>query len=231
MRKETYQDKLKLVAIMAMTIDHIGLFFLPGWEVLRVIGRLAMPIFCLFAGYNYKNKARKEILKYAILLDMLRFFALGGFPVFSILIPIYLGQAIIQRIYTPTDDFIGSMFQLLPLIALAPATVAIWDYGTLAVLFVMIGYLLKHDSVHKQSYILIVVFINFCYSQISFGFTYHNFILLCIESVMLYYLLYDVKSYEQESQSKMDIRKVTRHSLAYYWLTTAGMTIIWVVLR
>lgn len=231
MKAQNYQDKLKLIAIIAMTIDHIGLFLLPSWEVLRVVGRLAMPIFCIFAGYNYKEKARKEIIKYAVLLEMLRYFALGEFPVFSILLPIYLGQMIIQRIYTPTDDFIGSMFQLLPLIVLAPATTAIWDYGTLAILFVMIGYLIKRDSIHKQRYIFMVALINFCYSQIVFAFTYHNFILLCIVSLMLYYLLYDAESYEQESKSKIDIRKITRHSLAYYWLNMACFTIIWVVLR
>ncbi len=36
---------LKIIAIVAMTLDHIGYFLLPEMEILRIIGRLAYPIF------------------------------------------------------------------------------------------------------------------------------------------------------------------------------------------
>ena len=38
-------NQLKLFALLAMTVDHIGIFLLPQYIVLRLIGRLAMPIF------------------------------------------------------------------------------------------------------------------------------------------------------------------------------------------
>lgn len=38
-------NMLKLLALVCMTIDHVGLFLLPRYTVLRVIGRLAFPIF------------------------------------------------------------------------------------------------------------------------------------------------------------------------------------------
>lgn len=38
-------NQLKLIAALTMTVDHIGLIFLPKLLWLRVIGRLAMPIF------------------------------------------------------------------------------------------------------------------------------------------------------------------------------------------
>lgn len=37
---------LKLVAVLSMTIDHIGAALLPQYLFLRVIGRLAFPIYC-----------------------------------------------------------------------------------------------------------------------------------------------------------------------------------------
>lgn len=37
---------LKLVAIVSMTIDHVGTVFFPQYPVFRWIGRLAFPIFC-----------------------------------------------------------------------------------------------------------------------------------------------------------------------------------------
>ena len=39
-------DLLKLIAIAAMLIDHIGGAFFPEVGVFRWIGRLAFPIFC-----------------------------------------------------------------------------------------------------------------------------------------------------------------------------------------
>lgn len=38
-------NQLKLIAVITMTIDHIGLVLLPRVWVLRLIGRLAMPIY------------------------------------------------------------------------------------------------------------------------------------------------------------------------------------------
>ena len=38
-------NQLKIIALIAMTIDHIGLQFLPHVTILRIIGRLAFPIF------------------------------------------------------------------------------------------------------------------------------------------------------------------------------------------
>lgn len=39
---------LKIIAITAMTADHIGVLFFPGLTILRVIGRLTFPIMAFF---------------------------------------------------------------------------------------------------------------------------------------------------------------------------------------
>lgn len=38
-------NQLKMLALITMTIDHIGMVMLPQFVILRVIGRLAMPLF------------------------------------------------------------------------------------------------------------------------------------------------------------------------------------------
>ena len=38
-------NQLKLLAMLFMTVDHIGAFLLPQFVILRYIGRLAMPVF------------------------------------------------------------------------------------------------------------------------------------------------------------------------------------------
>lgn len=52
---------LKLIAAIAMLIDHMGLMFFPQYPIFRVIGRLAFPIFAFFIaeGCHYtKNRLR-----------------------------------------------------------------------------------------------------------------------------------------------------------------------------
>lgn len=54
-------NQLKLIALLAMTCDHVGLALLPQHGWLRIIGRLALPIFAymIAEGCHYtKNRAR-----------------------------------------------------------------------------------------------------------------------------------------------------------------------------
>lgn len=37
---------LKLIAVISMTIDHIGVVFLPQYYFLRIIGRISFPVIC-----------------------------------------------------------------------------------------------------------------------------------------------------------------------------------------
>lgn len=38
-------NQLKILAVIFMTIDHVGLYLFPGVQIFRIIGRLAFPIF------------------------------------------------------------------------------------------------------------------------------------------------------------------------------------------
>ena len=54
-------NQLKIFALIVMTIDHIGHFLLPEFIILRIIGRLAMPVFAwmIAEGCTYtKNPSR-----------------------------------------------------------------------------------------------------------------------------------------------------------------------------
>ena len=42
---ELTQNELKLIAAAAMLLDHIGAQLLPGVLWLRIVGRLAFPVF------------------------------------------------------------------------------------------------------------------------------------------------------------------------------------------
>ena len=53
-------NQLKLIALVTMTIDHIGMQLFPRVRLLRIIGRLAFPIFAymIAEGCRYTRNRR-----------------------------------------------------------------------------------------------------------------------------------------------------------------------------
>ena len=70
MKKCLSNFDLKLIAIITMTIDHIGVVFgTPLYNFLRVVGRLSFPIFAflLTEGYVHTKSFSKYFLKLLVL--------------------------------------------------------------------------------------------------------------------------------------------------------------------
>ena len=62
-------NQLKILAMAAMTCDHVGLQLLPQWGILRIIGRLALPIYAymIAEGCHYTHDRKKYLLRLAAL--------------------------------------------------------------------------------------------------------------------------------------------------------------------
>lgn len=77
-------DFLKLIAFATMTIDHIGYVFFPYEMWLRIIGRIAFPLFayCLAVGCIYTKNPKKyavRLLLFALVSQP--FYSLAFYPV------------------------------------------------------------------------------------------------------------------------------------------------------
>ncbi|MBQ6464940.1 MAG: TraX protein [Oscillospiraceae bacterium] len=59
---------LKLIAMISMVLDHVGDMFFPGVMWLRMIGRLAMPIFsfCIAEGFAHTRDRKKYLLRMGV---------------------------------------------------------------------------------------------------------------------------------------------------------------------
>ena len=77
------KNQLKLLAIVSMTLDHIGFAFFPDAVVLRIIGRLAFPIFsyCIAEGCRFTHDKKRYLggVLGCGLLCVIAFLPVGGF--------------------------------------------------------------------------------------------------------------------------------------------------------
>ncbi len=76
-------NQLKIIALIAMTCDHVGLQLLPQFPILRIIGRIAFPIFAymIAEGCRYTRDRKKYLLTmviFAAVCQIVYFFATGS---------------------------------------------------------------------------------------------------------------------------------------------------------
>ena len=59
---------LKIIAMVSMVFDHVGDMFFPEMTWMRMVGRLAMPIFafCITEGYIHTRDKKKYLLRMGI---------------------------------------------------------------------------------------------------------------------------------------------------------------------
>ena len=59
---------LKIIAMVSMVFDHVGDMFFPDTDWMRMVGRIAMPIFafCITEGYIHTRNKKKYLMRMGI---------------------------------------------------------------------------------------------------------------------------------------------------------------------
>ena len=100
-------NAVKLIAIAAMTIDHIAWALWPGYPhellplLMHLIGRVTCPVMCFFIaeGYHYTRDVNKYTLRlfaFALVSHFCHIFFSNDFVDWHSFIPFYYGQALNQ---------------------------------------------------------------------------------------------------------------------------------------
>lgn len=53
-------NKLKLIALISMTIDHVGKILFPSFVIFNIVGRLSFPIFAYMIAEGWKYTSNKK---------------------------------------------------------------------------------------------------------------------------------------------------------------------------
>ncbi len=115
MKKTLTGDQLKLIAILAMTVDHVADLIYPDFPavpaaiLLHIIGRLTAPIMWFFIseGFHYTHDIKKYLLRlggFAVISHFAYCFAFGIDPVpfrsgifnqTSVMYPLFVGALVL----------------------------------------------------------------------------------------------------------------------------------------
>ncbi|MCL2088273.1 MAG: conjugal transfer protein TraX [Oscillospiraceae bacterium] len=179
---------LKIIAIIAMTIDHAGLLLFDDNIYMRIIGRLTMPIMAYFAAEGVRHtrnisRYMMRLLVFALISSspvLLLFFGynLGSFMVFNVIYTILFGVVGLHLYERYRDKHYKILMLILPAMA-AFALKTDWSFA--GVIFIYAFYFAGKDRTKTAVYFTAAAIINpaihtalYLTERISYGkFVFH----------------------------------------------------------
>lgn len=166
-------DLLKIVALLAMAIDHIGFYLFPDQPWLRVIGRISFPTFLFLVGYsdNFRFKPSLLIGAIAVLISA----NLTGLPFFPFNI---LFAILLCRLFMQWMTRLPKIWNELGILWLAMtvfyfSSAFILEYGSLALMFCALGWLTRKGRSQEMKVRLCwlcTLFLQVLFQQLTFDF-------------------------------------------------------------
>jgi integral membrane protein (TIGR01906 family) len=144
------QNSLKVIAVITMTIDHMGYFLFPEIREMRIIGRIAYPIFTYLFAMSYrfshdKIKLLVRLVIFAIAGHLLISWA-GDSGFYNILFLFILGWIAFWVIDQKKGLFVNLI--VVALLAFLAQSIGV-DYGYYGILTLVIFYVF-YDHRWKQ---------------------------------------------------------------------------------
>lgn len=203
MKQKLNANHLKMIAIIAMTIDHIADLMYPGFPVnpvcicLHIIGRLTAPIMWFFIceGYYYTHNIKKYISRLFLFAVISHFaycfafginmipFSSGIFNQTSVMYPLFISVLVLwlQDTELHMNHYIKTIIIFLLIWSAFPA-----DWSCIAVLAIM-GMYRNRENLKKQM-LSMMLWVSL-YVIISFFFVNKVYGILQLFVILVYPLL------------------------------------------
>lgn len=176
---------LKWIAIVSMLIDHTGAVLFPQYEWMRIVGRLAFPIFAylLVEGFIYTSDVKKYMLRLGVFalvseipFDLALFGTVIEFTHQNVFFTLFMGILMLYlMLKTPSR-----VRQVITIIAaFLISDYLCMDYGSWGLLMILGFYELRDKKIWKLVAVAVVNIFFMGYSQIYAAFAmipiaFHN---------------------------------------------------------
>ena len=196
----TTYDFLKLLAVVTMIIDHVGHYFFPEQLEWRAIGRMSMPIWLFLVGYA-NTREIPTILWGGALVLLASYLVFGNSLLslnilFTIIITRFVLDALIRLTFQNNEMFFLSIIGLL---FLAIPTTFLFDYGTQAFMWALVGYVVRNreqigwNNGKVLGFMALISIIYMAYQALFFGFNQSQTVIMMICVATSFYFLYNFK--------------------------------------
>ncbi|MBQ7241541.1 MAG: hypothetical protein IJS35_02000 [Firmicutes bacterium] len=210
---------LKIIAIITMTLDHLGEFLFPDLLALRIIGRIAFPIaaYQIAVGYKYTSNLKKYALRLIILAWVTQVpynFIMGPKlnPAFTLLFGLI---AIILWNWNKA----GKVLALVLCVAGVAMPLSYHAYG---IFMVFIFEAFSHLSTYRTVMIFIALNYVFYVSHEDDGLPIQVFSILALPFI---YLIPDA------DKKEIRVPKIFENKMFYYIYYPAHITVIYLISR
>ena len=192
MKKIFSNFDLKILAIITMTIDHIGAIIYPNIDAFRIIGRISFPIFCFLLVEGFKHTHNRfryfiRLLLFAIITQPIYDYAFNNHELnilftfslsFLLLSSIEFIKKIINKYNKGIENYLYKTisYLLIYIIFLILSIILNVDYQALGISLVLIFYLSPNILLSLLLYLIIAITLDVnniqLYSLIAFIFIY-----------------------------------------------------------
>ena len=138
----TNTNFIKLIAIITMTIDHIGYVFFPNIIILRIIGRIAFPlyVYSMMIGY-FKTKSLSKYIVRLLLIGIIS--QIPYSLLFNVDRPNVMFTLIFTLLYYYTLD--KKKWWIMPILVLIPFALN-FEYSLIYLFLVPIFYYFRNNG-------------------------------------------------------------------------------------
>jgi hypothetical protein len=197
-RNMTAYDLFALIVVV-MLVGHVFYYFVPRINWLRVVDRMLVPVFLVSVGYNAGQKVGRTLWLGAILLVVAQW-TLFGISQINVLGTIIVIRMVIEPIMAWALKN-KERFWILntALVVLFPVTDAVFDYGTMALIMAMAGWINRNREEISPAIVKPSAYFVFAYAaylvctQMNFQFSHAQLLVVAIGLAWTMRLLYDFR--------------------------------------
>ena len=191
--------QLFALTVLIMIMGHASYYFFPDISWLRIPDRMLAPVFLVCVGFNSGYKLSNFLIVGAILVIGMTHLIMGTFYV-NILGTIVLVRYLIEpmaNLMIKNKEFFWIINALL--VVLYPITNTYIEYGTVAIIMAMAGWLIRNSEaidnkvISPQNYFFFAFIIYVLGVQLVFMFSEIQVIVLSLGTAFVMYLLYHMR--------------------------------------
>jgi TraX protein len=164
---------IKLLALVLMTVDHVGAFLYPDQLWWRAVGRITFPVWFFLVGHALNYRFSRDLLLWALVLVVLSpFLGKEVFPV-NALITILCCQLALQQVEKhdwltryPAELIAASILFLIP-------SYLLMEYGVLGFFYALMGYAVRCGQMQwRRGKLVMLVAFGFYVGMMLFAFQF-----------------------------------------------------------